>query len=194
MSDPTPTPTPSAEAVRALAASLDVHSRTIRRALRAGLPVEADGTFDVERARSWMRARARAAHRRGPPSPLGDYSSEQRKRYGGGPLTEAERYLPPGAHAVVEPARIDELAQANLEWRRHRAERERILVAKLRGELLDRATAMQMFSGWVRTFARGVLAVEGRVAHALNEPQRELIRNELRALLDALSRAGSTLE
>lgn len=191
MTDPTPTPTPAA--VQALAASLEVTTRTIRRALRAGLPVEADGTFDIERARTWMRSRARAAHRRGPPSPLGEFSSEQRKRYGGGPLTEAERYLPPGAGPVVEPARIDELAQANLEWRRHRAERERIQVAKLRGDLLDRQETIAMMAGWVRTFSRGILAVEGRMAHALNETQRELIRNELRALLDALSRAGSTL-
>lgn len=75
-------------------------------------------------------------------------------------------------------------------WRAHRAEIEGLKLAKLRGELLDRNAAIAMMAGWVRTFARGILAVEGRLAHALDDGQRELLRTELRALLDALSRAG----
>lgn len=75
-------------------------------------------------------------------------------------------------------------------FRAHRAEIEGLKLAKLRGELIDRATAIAMMAGWVRTFARGILAVEGRLAHALDDGQRELLRTELRALLDALSRAG----
>lgn len=63
----------------------------------------------------------------------------------------------------------------------------------MRGELLDRATAIAMMAGWVRTFARGVLAVEGRMAHVLDDAQRELLRTEHRALLDALSRAGEKI-
>lgn len=80
------------------------------------------------------------------------------------------------------------------QWRATRAEIERMKLEKLRGELMDRQQAVTMFAGWVRTFARGVLAVEGRMANTLDDAQRELLRTELRALLDALSRAGQTIK
>ncbi len=89
------------------------------------------------------------------------------------------------------PGSSDRNEQDNLvQFRAHRAEIEGLKLAKMRGELLDRATAIAMMSGWIRTFARGVLAVEGRMAHVLDDAQRELLRTEHRALLDALSRAG----
>lgn len=79
------------------------------------------------------------------------------------------------------------------QWRAHRAEIERLKLERLRGDLIDREDAERMFAGWVRTFARGVTAVEGRMAHMLDNRQREVLRTELRALLDALSRAGQSI-
>ncbi len=80
------------------------------------------------------------------------------------------------------------------QWRAHRAEIERLKLEKMRGEMLDRATAMAMFAGWVRTFARGVMAVEGRMAHLLTDEQRRTLKEEHRLLLEALSRSGEKLK
>lgn len=194
MSDPAPIPSPTPETIRALAVSLDVHPRTIQRALRAGLPVETDGTVDTEKARTWLRARARAAHRRGPASALGEFQSEQRKRYGGGPLTAEELLMPPGDPAP--PARRDvgeALAEANLEWRRARTELEKLRVGKLRGNYMERTKVVEMVTGWVRAFRDGLLALEGRVAHLVSDEARALIRHECRDLLQAFADAGRAL-
>lgn len=51
-----------------------------------------------------------------------------------------------------------------------------------------------MMAGWVRAFARGLMAVDGRMAHLLTDEQRRVLKEEHRALLEAISRSGERLK
>lgn len=179
-----------------LATALEVSEATIRRGIAAGMPIGPGGEVDVEEIRLWFRSRARNAHRRyDGPSEMGKYQSQQTKLYGGGPLTPEEKLTPTTAGAaagsLAEPLReiSDELAA----YRRVRRQKEELALGKMRGELMERAAVAEMVAGWVRAFARCLMALEGRVAHLVSDEARALIRQECRDMLEAISRNGEKL-
>lgn len=181
--------------IKALAAELDVSVQTIRRGIKAGMPLAESGPLDIEGIRLWFRARARKAQRRGPnTNPVGVYSSDQRKLYGGGPLTPEEKFLPPGQEGAASSEALASVEQELAAYRKWRAEKEKLLVQKLRGELMERQAVADMVAGWVRAFSRGLLALEGRVAHLCTPEARALIKSECRDLLEAIASNGEKLE
>lgn len=173
-------PKRSPSGVPELAQALDVDETTLRRALRdPTFPLAADGGVDPDEARAWFLARASASRRRGSPSADAEaQESRATKQYG-------------GTDVVDDRASV---AAAQAEFRRARAEAERLKIARLRGDLIDRAEAAKLVSVWAQAFATGLLAVEGRMAAYLTPESRARLSEEHRALLRAFSSSGETLE
>lgn len=174
MSD-SPTPQ-NAQSVRELAVAVGRSPSWVRKAITEGMPSLADGTFDVEKVREWMKARPDGRRALGKSA---TYPQDRRGRTDRRPRALGD---PDGELDNVE--RYRKLKADDLELKVKAATRELIPRAEVRNLLVSRATEFQ----------RSLLLMPRRMAPALvgleaREIQAKL-EAEARRILDIYARAG----
>lgn len=175
-----------------LAAALGVHESTLRRWISAGgMPGGGDGPWNTEQVRAWAAQRRSRAARRAPVS-----SRLRSDRDSSGtaavPSTSSERDPAVDLEELRGAALEEEARRHAVRFRRARADREELELARVREALISRSDVEKLLVERALTFKRSLMPLGRRLAPILAGLEARQVQQrldaEIRAILEEYSR------